>query len=221
LTAGYELNTHKYYEDLKNLSNAAIIGMLRRRINEQGKHPSLLGSKEELIAKLFENDYVNFVNLYHPPRDTAASVFIERMWENDVPAGTPPPMLLQMEEIVSLKPGCGAMTSTTFLACINLLNKNEDLICRSYNQIYATATHPSVRRPSFIVHPSAALQHMSTEKGDLTGMGLTLASLPFLFIIPLRLDNCLLVANFSELRFMFYSVRNGDTPTRLQEKANK
>ena len=221
LTEGYEKNTAKYYEDMKQLTNVAIAERLSRRVNEQGKHPSLLGTKDELIARLFESDYVNFVNLYHPPRDVAASAFIERVWENDLPTGISSPVLLHMQDLVTLKPGGTRMSSSAFLACINLLNRNDDLISKGYNQIYEFAKHPSTRTSSFIVHPNAAIQHMSNEQGDLVGMGLTITSLPFLLIVPMRLDNCLLVAKFSEQRFMFYSVKNGETSLRCQEKAEK
>jgi hypothetical protein len=203
-------------------TNAAIQAMLTRRINEQGKHPSLMGTKEELIAKIFESDYVTFVNLYHPPRDSASSVFIERLWENDLPVGSLPPALVHMADLVTLKPGIGSgMTSSAFLACVNLLNKNEQLISKGYNQMYGCAKHPSTRNPSFIVHPSAALQQMTKEKGDVIAMGLTTTTLPFLLIMPMRLDGCLLAAKFSDRRFMFYSFRENDDPTRCQEKADK
>ena len=46
---------------------------------------------------------------------------------------------------------------------------------------------------------------MSSDNGDLIAMGLSPTNLPFLFIIPLRLDNAVLAANFSKRSFFFYS----------------
>lgn len=219
MTEGFEANSLGYYENVRKLTNAKIIEVLSRRVNEQGKHPTLTGSKEELVGRLFENDYVAYVNLYHPPRDAYAGSLVGRIWENDVPRGTAPPVLIQMQDLVSLKPA-SVLSTNAFVACISLLNSNEDAISRGFNQIYQHAKNPETRRSCLIAHPSASLHHMTSDKGDLLTMGLQVANLPHRFIIPLRLDNTLLVVNFAEKQFIFYSVK--DLPnTALSQKADK
>ena len=219
LTQGFEIVTKEYYENIKKLTNSKISGVLSRRVNEQGKHPTLTGNKDELIARLFENDYVNFVNFYHPPRDAYACALVGRIWENDLPRATNPPALLPIQDLMTLKIGI-AMSSNAFVACINLLNSNESSISKGFDQIYKHSRYPETRQASLIAHPTSALTHMTTDRGDLIAMGLQVDNLPYRFIIPLRLDNSLLVADFQEKKFIFYSVK-GLSSTAVSQKAEK
>ena len=219
LTQGFEIATKEYYENIKKLTNLKISSILNRRVNEQGKHPTLTGNKDELISRLFENDYVNYVNLYHPPRDAYAGALVGRIWENDLPRAINPPALLPIQDLVTLKIG-SEISSNAFVACINLLNSNESSISKGFDQIYKHSKYPETRQASLIAHPTSALTQMTTDRGDLLAMGLQVHNLPYRFIIPLRLDNSLLVADFQEKRFIFYSVKVLSN-TALSQKAEK
>ena len=222
LTEYFESRTAAYYAEVKTLLKETINERLVRRVDEQGKHPSLAGSKEELVAELYESDYVNFISIYHPPRDSASNIFVKRIWQNDVPAGRAPPVLLQISDLMTIQPRGSLLSSNAFIACINLINTNEQQICKGYDEYNKTTKTIRTRTPSFIAHPNASLeQMMSSKNGDLIAMGFSPTNLPFLFIVPLRLDNAVLAVHTSKRNFLFYCCAKTKDENARRDKADK
>ena len=221
LTEQFESTTKGYYEQLKVFTNAQLEKRLKRHVDERGRHPTLTGNKDELIARLFEMDYVNFVNLFHPIRDFALSNIVDNIWKDSVIPETPPPRCLGFSELSTLRQGV-PLAYEAFIASIILINNNDRLLCRGFNEVYAQAKTASIRQESFIVHPSAAQQNLfGTSVGSLIAMGVQIADLPHLLYIPLRLDHALIVVDFSIAQFIYYGVKNGEDPQRTIAKAEK
>ena len=194
--------------------------MLKRKTDEQGRHPTLTGNKEELIGRLYELGYVDFINFFHPIRDFQASAIIDSIWDNDILPGTLPPQLVSFNDLSTLRAGMSP-SYETFIASIELINRNDRTICEGYDQIYATADLSPKRLRSLVVHATSAQRNMYAANGSLAAMGIYPACLPYMLYIPVRLDKCLIVVNFVKQEFIFYSVSSPADPRRSTEKASR
>lgn len=92
-----------------------------------------------------------------------------------------------------------------------IINRDDRIVSESYDQMYASTNPPSTRKRSLIVHPVGAYKNMKGSDGSLSNMGICLTELPYMVYIPLRLEKCLIVLDFSKNHFVFYDcVRNLD-----------
>lgn len=98
------------------------------------------------------------------------------------------------------------MTSKAFIACIDLINESDARLSKGFNELQLLGKNSCMARQScFISNPIISLEHMLKSDGDLHAMGLDHVNLPNRFIIPHRLDNSLLVADFYAKTLTYYS----------------
>jgi hypothetical protein len=211
-----------HYKGLSLLANSELVAMLKRKVDLQGRNPTLTGNKEELIGRLYEFGYVDFINYFHPIRDLQSSALVDSIWENEILPGTAPPTLLSYTDLATLRQGI-SLSYDTFIACIELINRSDRIVCEGYNQMYdATNARSPKRQRSLVVHATAAQRNMyGVNGGSLVAMGICPQDLPYLLYIPIRLDKCLIVVNFTKQQFIFYSVISPADPRRSAEKASR
>jgi hypothetical protein len=220
LTAQYERITKLYYEGLNRVTNLELVAILKRKVDPYGRHPTLTGNKEELVARLYENGYVDFINFFHPIRDSFLSALVDSIWDDNIIPGTLPPKLVSFADLASFRAG-NSPSYEGFIACIQLINRNDQSLCHGYDEVYLKTDHPSSRHKSIVVHPAAAQRHMYGANGSLVAMGIAIGDLPYRVYIPLRLDNALIVADFSKKQFLLYNVKYPADPRRVKEKTEK
>jgi hypothetical protein len=220
LTEQYERDTKTHYEGLGRVSNPELQVILKRKVDEHGRHPTLTGNKDELISRMYGMDYVDFINFFHPIRDVESSTLVDSIWENDILPGTIPPQVVSFVDLATLKTG-SSLSYETFIASVNLINSNDRQACESYDQIYLNSSESSTRQRSLIVHPAAAQQNMFGAYGSLTAMGISANNFPYVVYIPVRLDKCLIAVSFTKKMFTFYCVKTPLNPRRSTEKAAK
>ena len=182
---------------MNGLTNHELVAILKRKVDLQGRSPTLTGNKDELIGRLYEFGYVDFINYFHPIRDLQSSALVDSIWDNEILPGTAPPALLSYTDLATLRPGI-SLSYDTFIACIELINRSDRIICESYNQMYdATNARSPKRQGSLVVHAAAAQRNMyGVNGGSLVAMGICPQDLPYMLYIPIRLDKCLIVVNF-------------------------
>ena len=220
LTAQYEGLTKAYYVGLSDVTNTELIAMLKRKVDAHGKHPTLTGTKEELVARLFEYGYVDFINFLHPIRDPVLSALVDSIWGDTIMPGTAPPKLVTFFDLATLRTGISP-SYEAFIASIDLINRSDSNLCNGYDQVYLKSSNPSSRQKSLIVHPAAAQRCMHGANGSLIAMGIELVDLPYRVYIPLRLDNVLIVVDFNKKQFYLYNVKYPADPRRVTIKATK
>jgi hypothetical protein len=221
LTTTFEGVTKSYYKRYaEKMTITALHEKIKRNVDENGRHPALKGTKAELVAKIFEMDYVHYVNLYHPIKDTSDQVLIDNLWAQLIPFGSKA-VVVPFRDIMSLRPGC-QMSYEAFVASVDLLNRRDALLCTAFNQHNDAGASTERRQKSYVVHPSAAGEHMcaSQLQGNVYSMGVQVANLPHILYIPIRLSHCVIAANFTTKTFMFFSVRNAPK-VHLEKKAQR
>lgn len=112
LTRSYSALTKVYYEQLNGLNIPAICSMLKRKVDGQGRHPPTNGSKTDIITRLFEYDYIGFVNLYHPIRNPEYKALIEALFGNEEFPVCTTENVVPLADIISLRPD-SQMTQST------------------------------------------------------------------------------------------------------------
>ena len=146
----YTEMTKKYYSDMATSVTIPILEkILIRRLDKQGKHHPLSGSKSDLMTRICSSDCLKFGNLYHPIRNASDIALLEEYFNHsdDQAQSTMTSEFNIVKEIFDLVKTLRAQISILAInKLMELFQVRENSLLVAYNQVYPETNASKPRR---------------------------------------------------------------------------
>ena len=231
MTKKFQDATDKYYRETSDsYTIEKLHKILSRRINTQGKHDPLNGTKNDLMGRLFTGDYERFSTFYHPIRDKAQEELVEAYW-NDDEMNSASDSIEESSEINrksiayrlsrSLNNLEGKIHTDAFLKLLALIKARDAAKKQAYEEFYKHSDHSRKYGESIFLSPyfgsnffvlGSFIEAILGNFVDIDDNKI------FRVYIPVKSENSLVVLNISEKEFWYF---NADLQTTTIEAAKE
>ena len=227
MTKTFQDATDKYYHNaMDRYTIEELHTILSRRLNTQGKHDPLIGTKRDLIGRIFTGDYERFASLYHPIRDKGQEEMVQAYW-NDDPNSINEAMDINRKSRAyemsrALNNKLGKIHTDAFLKILALIRARDVAKRKAHAEYYSHSEQHRTYGESIILTPQFASNFFILNDFDEARLSQFLDiddSKLFRVYIPIKSDNSLVVLNVPTKEFWYF---NADSQiTALDEAKEK
>ena len=231
LTKVFQESTNdKYYRGfLDSCTIDKLQGILARRLNTQGRHEPLNGTKRDLISRIFTGDYEAFSNLYHPIRDKEQAEMVHAYWNDSVELEEVSVDVERTSKVYNLSRALNSTTGSihtdTFLKILALIRAQDTNKKQAYSEYYSKASESKKYGGSIILSPQFASNFFileDFEEARLSNFVDIEDSAIFRVYMPVKSDCSLVVLDISAKEFWYFNADiNVSTIEAAKAKANK
>jgi hypothetical protein len=217
MTKLFQDSSDKYYkETVESYTIEKLHVILSRRLNAQGKHEPLNGSKRDLIGRVFTGDYERFANFYHPIRNKEQEELVHAYWNDDIHSVAEPGETAidinrkskTYDMTRSLNNSTGKMHSDAFLKILALIRAQDASKKKAYEEFYKSSENSRKYAESIILSPVFASNFFILNDFDEA----ILSSYVDIddgricrVYIPVKSDNSLVVLNIPDKEFWYFN----------------
>ena len=233
MTKIFQDSTEKYYQEIAERYNIdKILNILARRINTQGKHDPLNGTKKDLVARLFTGDYERFATIYHPIRDKSQEDLVQAYWNDGTHQSIE---LTDATEIVEksrksrvytltrqLNNTTGRIQNDSFLKILGLIKARDLARKQGFEEFYKVTEGSRRYRESIFLTPQFGSNFFVLSDFDEARFSdfVDIDDIKniHLVYIPVKSENALVVLNIAEKEFWYF---NADPDVRTIDEAKE
>ena len=213
LVKSFQKNTSDYYVRIENsVVIPQLHAILRRRLNVQGKHESLNGSKEELIKRIAQSDFMKYARMYGGIREQSKKHVLNAHWEADS-AVVHSQINSQRQKLVKgMKGQMESLGDAIFIKILELFRARDESMQKSndsFNNCTATKNIHLAFKRSYFFHPEASLKIFVLEMFENDTMetirSMLKDKLTFRAYFPIRAMKSLIVLSVVDNEFLYYN----------------
>jgi hypothetical protein len=221
----FQDNTLKYYLRMEEKTSVnQLQGILRRRLNTQGKHEALNGNKEELIKRIAQGDFMRYSKIYGGVREKDKREILDFYWEESLmePSFRIDKSSTVFKLVSSMKDQAESLNEAIFIKILDLFRSRDLLQQRANDTLYdvtETKNIGNAYKRSYFFEPEISTKvfvlEMSEENLMINIHNALIDRRTQRLYFPIRSMKSLVVISIQDKEFLYYNADNKSTVSMI------